>query len=283
MDPELVRLLDLAERASSEAERFENLDPLAKYGDAAVVAVRARRWLQDPRLGRFAVRVTSRAYTWGANKKTVMRALVAGLPDAGTPRIQEDILETLDRLDSGWRERDWAVTRQDDSRLTERLQDRSWPRRFMHAWTLWHLIVDETALPDGRRRFLSACHRWNSEEFVDTGDRRIQPVVDRKLYCSLCERADDRGGGSPSGHWHSVMAPWSGHGQLHLRRDRTWHLVEGKAALDATSLGTVYLTECGWWIEGPRLRAEGSGSQRSPICEPCERFAGSGATEESEA
>jgi hypothetical protein len=283
MNKELARLMDLAERAADADELHGYLDPIADCCDDAVAGVESRSWLRQTGLGRFGVRVLSRSYSAGAKKEKIVRALVSGLPDAGTPRIQEDIQTVLDRLEPAWRDLDWEDHAADDSRLTGRLRDRSWPRRYMHAWTLWHLVVDETALPDGRRRFLSACHRWNSEEFVDTGSRRIQPTVDPKQYCSLCDRADERGRASASGTWHSVLAPWSGREQLHLRRDRAWHLVEGGALLQAAELGAVYLTECGWWIEGPRISHEGSAGARSPICDSCVSFARSDASESAEA
>ena len=113
----------------------------------------------------------------------------------------------------------------------------------------------------------------NNEAYVDSGERRLQATVPRDEYCSLCDRADDGASRQASGAWSAVMAPWEDTlERLHLRRDRTWHLAADSDAVEAVQLGSMFLTEWSWWIEQPRVRAEGSGDARGPICDACIRF-----------
>jgi hypothetical protein len=268
---DLDSLLEQAARADPN-HRIELRDAIARHGAEAVAAVSP--WVADARLGGFAVRVIAAAYGFGATEPAI-RALESFLSAAETPEIESDIVWYLDRLAPKPRRRPRFRNGGAASPIQKLLQNPSRPVRYMRAWTLWHRILDEIQLPDGRRKYLSPCHHWNNEKYVDSGSRRIQDTVPQGEYCFLCDQADGKGSsGHSSGRWHSVVAPWGGEeSRLHLRRDRTWHLAADGDAVEAAELGSMYLTECGWWIERARVQAEGSGGERSPICEACVRFA----------
>ena len=276
MDDDLEQLLRQAEEAD-DLHRIDFRDPIARYKDDGIVGVRP--WLADGRMGAFAVRVILKAHELGAT--TAVAVLRKSLPKAATPKVEEDILWALGRIaPPKHRSRRRSEGERPPSPIARRLDDLSWPRRYMHAWTLWHLVIDEVRSSAGRRRFLSACHHWNSEGFVDTGSRRLQPKPPEGEYCFLCEQAEGRTDRSSSGSWHSVLAPWDGEEQLHIRRDETWHLVEDRESFQAPGMGTVYMTECGWWVEAERMRPDGHGGARSRVCKQCIRFRNSADQEE---
>ena len=276
MDDDLELLLRQAEAADG-LHRIEFRDPISRHQDAGIAAVRP--WLADPLMSAFAVRVMLKAHELGAT--TAASVLRESLPDAATPKIEEDVLWAIGLI-APPKHQPRRRSRGDEvpSPITRRLDDVSWPRRYMHAWTLWHLVIDEVRSSAGRRRFLSACHHWNSEEFVDTGGRRLQPKPPEGEYCSLCQQVEGRTDRSSGGRWHSVLAPWDGEDQLHIRRDETWHLVEDRGPFQAPGMGTVYMTECGWWVEAERMRPDGHGEARSRVCKQCIRFRTSAASEE---
>ena len=269
MNAELAKLLEQAEEAGLR-ERIEFRDPIARHGAEAVEAMIP--WLADGRLAGFAVRVIAAAHGFGAAHEAIA-ALLAGLNEPANPEVQDDLVWFLGRIDPGWQRRRGHRRGGTDSRIGSLAKDPSRVRRYMHAWTLWHRILDEVASKDGKRRYLSPCHRWNNEHYVDSGSRRIQVTVPLDQYCSLCDQAESRATTAQSGPWRSVRSVWADAGmRLHLCRDRTWHLAVGDDSVEAANLGTMYLTECGWWIEGGRVHAGGASEPPSPICEQCVRF-----------
>jgi len=269
LNAELARLLEQAER-SGPGERIELRDRLARHGAAAVEAMVP--WLADARLAWFAVRVITAAHGFGATHEAIA-ALRSGVDEPVTPQVQDDLIWSLDRVDPGWRRRRERQHSRVDSPIGILAKDPSRERRYMHAWTLWHRILDEVVSATGSKRYLSPCHRWNNDHYVDSGDRRIQTAVPPGQYCYLCDQAESRTRAPMSGPWRSVKALWADAGvRLHLCRERTWHLAVGDDSVEATALGTMYLTECGWWIEGSRIHAEGTGEPPSPICDQCVRF-----------
>ncbi len=270
MDPELTDLLELAKRAGP-LERIDYAKPIARHGADAVAAMGP--WLADPRLCGFAVRVIAAAAEHGARDEA-RTVLLGALDEPVTPGLGDDLVWFLDRLDPGWRRRRRPRPVRADSAIGKLAKDPTRPRRYMHAWTLWHRIVDQVTASDGRLRYIGACHRWNNEGYVDSGSRRIQPEPPAGEYCYLCDQAESRLAGSSSGVWASIRAPWVDAGErLHLRREKVWHLAVTDDMVVPEALGAMYLTECGWWIERERVTAEGVKRQVSPICDVCVDFA----------
>lgn len=270
MSPDLAALLEQASKADP-ASRIEFRDQIARHGGEAIEAVSP--WVADSRLGRFAVVVIGAAHGFGAPEAAI-DALETLADKAATPEIESDIIWWLGRLAPKPKAPRRPRSSRNMSPIQKLLLDPTRPARYMRAWTLWHRILDEIRLPDGRTKYMSPCHHWNSEAYVNGGDRRIQETVPRAEFCWLCDRAE---GGVSSGRtssaWASIVAPWGNDGdRLHLRSDRTWHRAADDDAVEATKLGSVYLTECGWWVESSRVRASRAGSERSPVCEACVRF-----------
>jgi len=269
VNPELARLLDLAENADP-GTRIEYCAPVAQHGVEAVAAVGP--WLSDPRLGRFAVRVVAAAARHGAQDEAV-RVLLDVLEEPVTPGLGDDLVWYLDRLDSSWRRRRRRPRSRFDTVVGRLAKDPSRPRRYMHAWTLWHRIVDSVVPSDGRLRYLGACHRWNNQSYVDSGSRRIRSEPPAGEYCHLCEQAETRATGTSPRNWSAVRAEWAEAGErLHLRREKVWHLGVTDDEIVTDDLGAMYLTECGWWIEKERVVAGGRSGPVSPICDVCVTF-----------
>jgi hypothetical protein len=151
----------------------------------------------------------------------------------------------------------------------------------MRAWTLWHRVLDEVPLADGRTKYLSPCHHWNSEGYVNRPGAGLQArVPSDEAFCMLCDQADNASGSAAApATWTAMRAPRrDGVEQVHLLRDRAWHLIADGGPVEAVEMGTLFLTECGWWIESGRVRSQGTGGPRSPVCEACVRFVDARAT-----
>ena len=157
-------------------------------------------------------------------------------------------------------------------------------QQFMRAWTHWHLVVGSLTTSAGRLAHLSACHRWNSDEFIHHHrPGLVEAVPPGGHLCDRCDRiASERLRPEPHGQWAAEIATWSGSPRLHLKRSRTWHLAIGNDAIDSPEEGAVYLTECGWYVERQRVSAVHSRPHdqgHSPMCEACVRFAKAHAAE----
>ncbi len=82
--------------AASPGDRISYRDRIAGVGADAIAPM--SEWLADARLGAFAVRVLERIGQEPDSREDVVRALLAGRDQAGTPRITTDINDALDRM-----------------------------------------------------------------------------------------------------------------------------------------------------------------------------------------
>ena len=144
---------------------------------------------------------------------------------------------------------------------------------FMRSWTFWHQVVGSVGEQPEDLRHMSACHRWNSEWFIQQQGGGLQEAVPADGgFCENCANVE-ASGNEATGEWVAQHLPIvDGSTRLHLRSNETWHFAVAGDSLLSDELGDVFLTECGWWIERPRVTAitaprmsEGGGH----VCEPC--------------
>ena len=98
-DPELEILLARAQAAPG-LDRIAFRDPIARHGDAAILALAA--WLTDPVLGAFAVRTIAAAASRGAPDRAIA-TLTEALPAVESTAVQRDILREIAQLRSAGR------------------------------------------------------------------------------------------------------------------------------------------------------------------------------------
>lgn len=91
---DLGKLLDTA-RQASRADRISWRDPIAEHGSRAIPEM--RRWIGDPELGAFAVRVLEKVAERPADRHAATAALRSSDTAADTP-VGRDVAEALARL-----------------------------------------------------------------------------------------------------------------------------------------------------------------------------------------
>lgn len=94
-DDDLAVLLRAA-REATPSDRIGYRDPIAAFGLDAIETMGA--WLEDPRLGAFAVRVLERMAGNADHRQASIGRLVSGRAVAATPTIAQDIADALGRL-----------------------------------------------------------------------------------------------------------------------------------------------------------------------------------------
>jgi hypothetical protein len=283
MDSNLATLLAQA-RTASPGDRIEHRDRIAAFSEQAISAVEP--WVADRDLGAFAVRVILATDQHGAHDAAV-RSLASLRGAAATERIRRDIDEALRALGARVQRSQPPEPRRPrvlraSPASTQRTASSS-PVVYMRSWTYWHLVVGVVAVPGGRKRYLGSCHRWKDEGHVNRKDAGLRDVVPTGgRMCELCDRAGAPAAteGSHAKWLAATAAIPDGSVRVHLCRDRSWHVAADPSPLEAPKIGRVHLTECGWWIEDSRVRAEASSgdgpSPVDPVCDACLRVLGSG-------
>lgn len=253
--------------------RIEFRDPIARHGEAAITAV--ERWVSDSRLGRFAVGVIEATVRFGVPATFVAKKLAELTDTAATPEIAEDIDAVLRALGARPRHAARPPKRPPGAPLINRRPGEA--RRYMKAWTYWHLVDGSVERGAGRLGYLSMCHRWNSESFIGRAGLGIRNrVPEGEHLCDRCNRADFNGfrAGWQTKWTAETAAVVGGSPSMYLWCAETRHIAVGDGALESAECGNVYMTECGWWIERDRVTTIRSGPSAVPLepCEACARF-----------
>lgn len=121
---------------------------------------------------------------------------------------------------------------------------------------------------DERRRFLSACHRWNSEFWVTRDNREILEEPDNGRTAGHCDEATM----GPGGEWRTWRTPAEGPvRRMYLKTADVWHRAL-RASVHVTREGqSVYMTVCGFWTTDRRIVRSTRNSKRpAKRCEKCD-------------